>query len=338
MKDKQLVISIFILFIISSLMLIFIFGNSDSNYGKYGSLYINEVSSTNFSIITDEDGDYSDYIEIYNGYDFDINLEGYHLSDKEYKIDTWTFPDVTIKSHEYLIVFASGKDKYDKYLHTNFKLKETGEVVILVDKDNTVLSKVKFSETAYNTSYGYNGRKYVYFYNGTPGLKNSGKTSLNTISFKDELVSIRFNEYIVNNKTIYDSDGDYYPVVELYNYGDKDINLNSYYLSDLENNLTKYPLPDIILEKNSYLKVYLSGKNKYTNNEIHTNFKIKDKEKLFITSPHGKIIDSIDIMEINTINVSYGLNSNLEWCFYPTPTFGYINNTKCFMKLGDINE
>ena len=42
---------------------------------------INEIMSANVSTITDEDGDYSDWIELYNGTNDAINLAGYTLSD-----------------------------------------------------------------------------------------------------------------------------------------------------------------------------------------------------------------------------------------------------------------
>ena len=303
MKPKYMIITIILLFIISILMVLFVFGENDSIYGNYGKLYINEVSGTNFSIIKDEDNDYSDYIEIYNGYSFDINLEGYHLSDKEFETDIWTFPDVTIKSGEYLIIFASGKDKYDEYLHTNFKLKEAGEVITFSDKENVILSKLEYKQTGYNTSYGYNGIKNVYYYNPTPGEKNKGDSSFSPIKFNDENYKLKINEYILENKSVYDSMGDYNPMVESYNYGDEDIDLNGFYISDSLNNLPKYSLPSATVKANDYIVIYLSNKNICDSDEIHTDFKIKEGEDLVLTSPHGKVIDSVHIIELPT-NVS----------------------------------
>jgi len=337
MKPKYMIISIILLFIAATLMMLFVFGENDSIYGNYGSLYISEVSGTNFSIIKDEDNDYSDYIEIYNGYKFDVNLEGYHLSDKEFETDIWTFPDVTIKSGEHLIVFASGKDKQDKYLHTNFKLKEAGEIVTFTDKDNVILSKLEYKQTGYNTSYGYNGMKNVYYHNPSPGKKNGGKYSLSPIEFNKEKYDLKITEYITENTTVYDSMGDYNPMVEIYNYGKKDINLKGFYLSDSQNNLPKYSLPDVTIKKGGYVVVYLSDKNEFINNEIHTNFKIKEGEVLVLTSYHGKIIDSVDIIAL-PINTSYGINDDNRWCYYPTATFGNINSTKCFDNLGGVKS
>ena len=60
-------------------------------------LIINEICASNKTIIADEDGEYVDWIELYNSGSEAINLKGYGLSDKSGKPMLWTFPDVTIE-------------------------------------------------------------------------------------------------------------------------------------------------------------------------------------------------------------------------------------------------
>lgn|SRR5574344_407299 len=332
MKQKHIII-IIIALIVTAFILVYMFTNQDtSNYGK---LYINEIVVNNVNLIKDEDGEFSDYIELYNGYKFDINLEGYHLSDKEFKTDEYIIPNVTIKSGEYLIIFASGKDKNEEYVHTNFKLSDKGEVVTLSDKENNVLSKVRYKETAINSSYGFNGRKYVYYNKGTPKEKNTGDYSENPITIKDEIANLKITEYIINNKIIYDADGNYSPMVEIYNPGD-DFNVEGMFITDKESNLNKYMLPNAIIKKNEYLVIYLSGKDEYKNNEIHTNFKIKEGENIILVSKGGTILDNVVVKNIPS-NTSYGLIDK-EWYYFPTPTFGKENNTTHFVSLGGNNE
>ena len=74
-------------------------------------LYINEVMASNQNVIADEDGSYEDWIEIYNMGDQAINLEGYGLSDNYDQPFKWVFPDYIIDPGEYLLVWASGKDR-----------------------------------------------------------------------------------------------------------------------------------------------------------------------------------------------------------------------------------
>ena len=126
---------IIILFTIIILLLLFI-PNLDNSFTISGKLYISEILVNNTYTHTDNDSEYSDYIEIYNGYKHEINLYWYHLSDSEFETNKWTFPNITIKPKEYLIVYASGKDKCDensKICHTNFKLSSNGEVITLSD-------------------------------------------------------------------------------------------------------------------------------------------------------------------------------------------------------------
>lgn len=77
----------------------------------YGQLVINEICSANFSNLSDEDGNFEDWIEIYNSGDFTINLKDYTLSDNPDLPNKWIFPDLIIEAHEFVLVFASGKDR-----------------------------------------------------------------------------------------------------------------------------------------------------------------------------------------------------------------------------------
>jgi hypothetical protein len=75
------------------------------------SLTINELMASNATTIADEDGDFEDWIEIYNFGSDPINLEGYGLSDNYNNPFKWVFPDYTIMPGHYLLVWASGKDR-----------------------------------------------------------------------------------------------------------------------------------------------------------------------------------------------------------------------------------
>ncbi|MFC1650451.1 CotH kinase family protein [Candidatus Latescibacterota bacterium] len=74
---------------------------------------INEVMSSNSSIIKDADGDYTDWIEIYNPDASSVNLTGYGLSDDPAEPFKWVFPDYSLESGEYMLIFASDKDRKD---------------------------------------------------------------------------------------------------------------------------------------------------------------------------------------------------------------------------------
>ena len=49
------------------------------------SVQLNEIVSSNATIIKDEDGDYSDWIEIFNNSDSNISIDGFDISKVELK-------------------------------------------------------------------------------------------------------------------------------------------------------------------------------------------------------------------------------------------------------------
>ena len=90
---------------------------------------ISEFLAVNRDGLRDEDGDASDWIEIHNPTAATINLEGWHLSDNDDRLEKWTFPSVDIPPGGFLVVFASNKDRADvgAPLHTNFQLSSGGD-------------------------------------------------------------------------------------------------------------------------------------------------------------------------------------------------------------------
>jgi len=55
-------------------------------------IVINEGSNKNASIVLDEDGEYKDWIELYNAGNESVNLEGYSLTDDASNAQQWVFP------------------------------------------------------------------------------------------------------------------------------------------------------------------------------------------------------------------------------------------------------
>src|SRR5690554_2773738 len=75
------------------------------------SILINELMSSNSNTIADEEGDFSDWIELYNPTEETVNLKGWGLSDNISNPFKWVFPEVTIGPGDYLLVWASGKNR-----------------------------------------------------------------------------------------------------------------------------------------------------------------------------------------------------------------------------------
>ncbi len=116
---------------------------------------INEFSSRNSSGIQDSDGDYSDWIELYNASDNTINLINYRISDNSSDLNKWFLPNVTISPNEFLILFASDKNRTDlDELHTNFKISSSGEELFLSNNFGVLVDSTAPIELNSNESYG----------------------------------------------------------------------------------------------------------------------------------------------------------------------------------------
>ncbi len=137
---------------------------------------LNEVMSANDMTVADEDGDYSDWIELYHKGTAPINLQGYRLTDDTLRLDKWTFPSITLASEAHLLVFASDKNRTGAQLHTNFKLRAAGEDLWLVDPQGRVMDRLPVVALAGDQSFGRKpdgGDLWVLFMEATPGATNS---------------------------------------------------------------------------------------------------------------------------------------------------------------------
>jgi hypothetical protein len=87
--------------------------------------------------LKDEDGQAVDWIEIQNTSGQVLDLTGWHLTDEQSRLTKWPFPARQIAAGEFLVVFASGKDRRPAqgYLHTNFRLAGEGGYLALTKPD-----------------------------------------------------------------------------------------------------------------------------------------------------------------------------------------------------------
>ncbi|MEL1230536.1 MAG: CotH kinase family protein [Candidatus Neomarinimicrobiota bacterium] len=93
-----------------------------SSFGLGQSIQINEVVSSNGDSFYDEDGDTPDWIEIYNPSDELINLSGYGITDDVNDLLKWTFPSYDLAANDFLVVFASNKDRKDYVVQWDAKI------------------------------------------------------------------------------------------------------------------------------------------------------------------------------------------------------------------------
>lgn len=141
---------------------------------------INEFSAANLSDLTDDFGEYEDWIELYNAGSTAVNLDGYYLSDKMDNPTKWQFPAVSIAANGYLVVFASKRDITTGTLHANFQLTQTAsdEAVVLADPSGTIIDFYQiYKPNQLNHSTGRitsGASQWGVFTNPTPYAANTG--------------------------------------------------------------------------------------------------------------------------------------------------------------------
>ncbi|KKL90010.1 hypothetical protein LCGC14_1908970 [marine sediment metagenome] len=106
-----------------------------------GDVVISEFMAVNDSTVVDVDSQYSDWIEIQNTGTSPVNLDGWYLTDNAGNLTKWQFPAETLLAGNYLLVFASSKNRAvaGQELHTNFKLSSGGEYLGLVRPDGVTV-------------------------------------------------------------------------------------------------------------------------------------------------------------------------------------------------------
>lgn len=116
-------------------------------------LVINEFLADNYSVLYDQDGEYDDWIELYNNSAGAVALSGYFLSDNNLNLTLWTFPDTVIEAGDFLLVWADGDENQDG-LHANFRLNASGEALYFSSPDTVIIDEVTFGNTSTDVSIG----------------------------------------------------------------------------------------------------------------------------------------------------------------------------------------
>lgn len=103
---------------------------------------ISEFMAANSSTLVDEDGAYSDWIELHNPDASAVDLAGWYLTDTASNRRKWQLPALTLPAGGYVVIFASNKNRRDPAarLHTNFALSAEGEYLALVKPDGTTVA------------------------------------------------------------------------------------------------------------------------------------------------------------------------------------------------------
>lgn len=333
-------------FILSSLLFFMIHTVANAQ-----GLVINEIMSSNAETIADDDGDYSDWIELFNAGTETINLKDWGLSDSYSSPFKWVFPDRSIDAGQHLLIWASGKDrKPNAGEWVNGLKREVYTQISGTSIDNLIMHpsypdnpastqwiKSRF-EAPVNVADNYGQRMHGLIKAPATGnytfwiaSDDNGQLWLSTDDNQDNLKLIAEVPGWTNSREwgkfpqqksaeIYLEEGKLYYIMALMKEGGGGDNL-----------AVGWQLPDGTLDRP------VSGQHMFTKStgDLHTNFSISSAgEEIILTNPDGVKTDEIPPIEIPT-DKSYGRNpdGSANFGFFALPTPGKTNSTVSYNEI-----
>lgn len=328
---------------------------------------INEIVSSN-SVYFDEDGDTPDWLELHNYSSQDVSINGWSLSDDIDELDMWTFPDVTLAPNEYLLIWASKKDRSElSYSRTLINQGDSFQYLLPTSEPNSNWTAIDFDDS--NWLQGFSGFGYSDGDDNTiipSGTQSVFLRKTFTINALDDITSVildidyddAFVAYIngievaraningvpppYNSGTIQDHEA------QMYSGGKPDRFLVTDYSSILQEGENILTIQAHNINSNSsdftiipFLSAIFSTPNtsginppeilELTNN-FHTNFKVSSgSETVILTDTSGTIIDQI-IAENLPPNTSIGISIDSgSLVSYLETTPGYENSSNEFL-------
>ena len=289
-------------------------------------LYINEFMASNATTICDSFGSYSDWIELYNSTDTDMDISGFGISDNLSQPMKYRFPDgSTIAAKGYLVVFCSGNEGMQNgELHAPFGLRSYGEDVVIANRAGRIIDSYSFKnqETDVSMARIPDGAGELQSNSQpSPGYPNTGAGySAFDAANRLPLGGVYISEFGGSTGSVA-SDW-----VELHNSTGSAVSLAGYGISNNPKNPAKWVFPDISIEPGEYLLLYATGSaDKAQKKNLKLNFCISSTgEALFFFDPNGKLIDKLSAGRMRS-GQSYGRDGSDNRFYYAEPTPGAQN-------------
>ena len=228
--------------------------------GEEGTVQISEVVASNRTSPA-PNGQYLDYIELYNAGSSPVDISGYMLSDKPDSIG-YTFPQGTVLPAGGYAVCWCNKNA-DSALYGKFGISNDGtDSVYLYNSANVIVDRVDIPVVGTNVAYtrAADGT-WQRFNRLTPGFENTEAGYAAWLRSNDsQSLQVVITE-ILPGAACLDADGSgrITDWVELYNPSDQPADLTGAYLTDDLYDPVKYQLPELILQPGEYRIIRCAG-------------------------------------------------------------------------------
>ncbi len=306
-------------------------------------LYINEFMASNDTAFPGPQGDYPDWIEIYNAGDEDVMLGGYYMNETLEVAEAYMIPDthpdsVTVPAGGFILFYANN-GAASSVLNLNFKLDGGGEQIGLWAPDQTVIDTLSYTEQMADISYGRytDGTNNWYLMTDfTPGTSNTNPNPGTD-------VELFINEFMASNDAAFSGpQGDYPDWIEIYNAGDEDVMLGGYYMNDTLEVAEAYMIPitypdSVTVPAGGFILFYAN--NGAASSVLNLDFKISGTgEQIGLWGPDQTVIDTLSYAE-QKADTSYGRypDGTNNWILMPDYTPGAPNQDASSIATIDHN-
>ena len=289
-----------------------------------GQVVISEFMEKNRTTLRDEDGDFSDWIELWNRSEEAVDISGWSLSDRENRLG-WTLPELSLQPGQRMVIFASGKDRQGAELHTDFSL--SGDEGLWLRNEYGYLCSSALcgdcdGDVAMVLGEGDSYEKSLY---PTPGFENTAEgweSFQQSLSCESPLI---INEAQVYNLNAAPVNKEYYDWVELKNNSGDTIVLSDYYISDDREDYLKYRLPEVELGPGEFILLYCTSET-LPEGYYAAGFELNsENEQLYLASEAGALLDCVSLKDIPYLG-SYGrISGEGGWFYFSSPSPGGEN-------------
>ncbi|HRX57486.1 MAG TPA: lamin tail domain-containing protein [Eubacteriales bacterium] len=283
---------------------------------------ISEVMPVNKGLFPDQDGDTSEWVEIYNRSSAPVSLSGYYLSDDPENPAQYALPEQTLGTGEYLVVWLSGKDTSGGELHANFGL-SVGETLTLTDlstmrQDTCTIDGDCPQDASFSASAD---GGVLYYGTPTPGYENAKPYSLAEQTGWFDSGGVFISEVSASGDT---GDDDW---IELYNGSAGDVSLDGWSLTDDFAEPDKLQLSGVTVSAGSYYVIDLASAGESAAFGISF-----EGESLFLLEPDGRPhnIFRTGVLSAGVTSGRIVSDETTERVFFSEPTRGEANSSVSF--------
>ena len=312
-------------------------GEGQSGALPENGLLINEAATSNKNSLIDPTYGSPDWIELYNGSDTPVSLNGYSITDELSNANKLCpLPDIVLSPGGYLVLFANDKEG-DNCLA--FSLSKAGETLTIVNRHQEEVCSLVIPALIQDVSYARRSDgTYGYCALPTPGEENTYEilNELPAISALDKdaalggprSADIFITEAVSRNVSTVSCEGcsECGDWIELYNPNDEAVELSGFTLCDDPKDYNKANIGAFTIPAKGYLLVRCCQPGCALASE-HCCIQLgisRYGDTVYLYDANGNLLDSVAVPELDK-DVSWAKRSDNTWgyCAYPTP--GIVN-------------